>query len=108
MLDAGLAAGEAMWMGTNILPLSLGGKGCWSLPWEHSSQFSLPDFPVWSLIDGAFLNGEHGELTKNQKNLNLKQSIIFLSTYGYIFSLYLKRKLYPRRMHYYCYYLQLV
>lgn len=77
MLDAGLAAGEAMWMGTKILPLSLGGRGCWSPPWEHSSQFSLPDFPVWFLIDGAFLSGGTWGINKNSKELTFKAVHIF-------------------------------
>lgn len=59
-------------MGTNILPLSPGGRGCWSSPWEHSSQFLLPDFPVWSLIDGAFLNVATWGIKRNSKELILE------------------------------------
>lgn len=72
MLDAGLAAGEAMWMGMNIRPLSLGGRGCWGPPWQHSSKFLLPDFSAWSVIDGAFLSGGTWGINKNSKEPTFK------------------------------------
>jgi len=96
MLDAGLVAGEAVWIGTNNSPLSLGGRGCWSPCWEHSSQFLLPDFPVWCLKDGAFLSGATRAISKNSKELTFKVVHNFFKHLGIHFTSLFEKETIPK------------
>lgn len=80
---------EAVWKGMNVLPLSLRGRCCWSSPWEPCSQFSLPDLPVWSLME-HFVTGMWG-IKKTSKELTFK-AFFFKHIWIHFFLCVWKRK----------------